>query len=281
MPAIPINPLNTLVPVIETETLVLRDAQSAYPSPSRWLGPGGARLSPYDVIMINGLTMPLAGQPRSGTRLEIDKHKGRGHDWARLISKGYEAFPTHFILLLMEDTISGMNWLDQYDRYIRDVLMPSDLDLRNAVRVYHPMLSGDRITQLVVEERSTPYHAGKQMWHVDVRGYDIRFAQAPKNVTKKVPTSGGLRSNGNQIDVELARSVTDEALNPFSPNPAFNPNQSRGTNPGIADFSNPDAQSLPDTTATQSSLPQTQSVAPSADQNNQSFTPSDALQSVP
>ena len=79
----------------------------------------------------------------------------------------------------------------------------------------------------------------------------------------------------------MARSVTDEALNPFSPNPAFNPNQSRGTNPGIADFSNPDAQSLPDTTATQSSLPQTQSVAPSADQNNQSFTPSDALQSVP
>lgn len=281
-PNININPLNTIVPVVETETLVLRDAQGAYPSPSRWFGPGAARLSPYDVIMINGLTMPLASQPRSGTKLEVDKHKGSGHDWARLVSKGYEAFPTHFALLLMVDTISGMNWLDQYDRYIRDALMPSALDLRNAVRVYHPMLSGDRITQLVVEERSTPYHVGKQMWHVDVRGYDIRFASSPTNVTKKVPTSGGLRSNGNQIDVELARSVTDESLNPFSPNPAFTPNQSQGTNAGIADFSDPDAQSLPTTsTATQSSLPQTQSVAPSADQNNQAFTPADSLQSVP
>lgn len=205
--------------------------ESVYPDLSIWDGPGSSRISPYDLIVFNGIAMPLV-KLKSGTRLEIDKHKGRGHDWQTLISKGYMAVETHITIALFVDTISGMDWMSRYDIQVRDMLMPRRIDLRDAIKVFNPLLSGDGISQILMESRGLPEHVGKQIFHVDLVGWDIRFASQQKNgnVVKKTRPAPGLRAQPNALRnaVEAGNNSAAPSLGlaggePTGPNQNFTP----------------------------------------------------------
>ncbi len=144
--------------------------------------------SEYDYILIGDVEMLLKAQPVSGTKLNIDRHKQQGRDWEHLISKGYLLVPTKFTLLLCKNQLDGVNYFERYYQKVQQQLMPlSVIKREKALDVYHPILSADGITKLVIESRPTPHFIKDQMWEVLVEGYDIRFAKPAdkkKNVNK-------------------------------------------------------------------------------------------------
>lgn len=163
---------------------------STYPRTDQFFGAGSTLASSYDLIVIGGNSMPLAGSPDGGTTLEIDRQKGAGRDWETLRSKGYTAVPTRFTLMLFRDMLSGVDWLSIYDQVVRDLLMPRKIDKRNAISIYNPLLSGDGIVQFISEHRGTPKHVGRQIFHVEVQGIDLRFSKDQSAVGKVKPPPG-------------------------------------------------------------------------------------------
>ena len=150
-------------------------------NPQNFRGP--SYLDWLDVIWINGWWMPLAEMPKAGTKLEVDKKKGHGQDYATVIGKGYEAKTTEITLALFMDTFSMTDYFYVYFTHIHEMLMPTKLDDRAAVNIYHPLLYDEGITQLVITERDTPTHVGKQILHVKIAGYDTRYKFAANRKT--------------------------------------------------------------------------------------------------
>ncbi len=169
--------------------------------------------SEYDFIIIKDTEMLLKSQPSSGTALNIDRHKRQGRDWEHLISKGYTLVPTKFTLLLCKNQLDGVNYFERYWKSVHPILMPiSVINRENAIDLYHPILSAEGITKLVVEKRPTPKYVKDQMWEVEVEGYDIRFAKPAddkKNVNK--PVSFANQNNGIASGVAVVSSP-----NPFT-----------------------------------------------------------------
>lgn len=174
-------------------------ASGSYPSTTRF----EKGLSPYDLIVIERIAMPLAQPPEGGTEQEVDKQKGSGLDYESVIGKGYKAVPVKFVLLLFVDGLTGMDWIERYDAQIRDLLLPKKLDKRNAREVYHPCLSGDGISAVVITRRGAPKHVGKQMFHVDVEGIDLRNTKIGKT-TKKMKQDSSLKSGGTALGKQPA-----------------------------------------------------------------------------
>ena len=158
---------------------------TSYPSTTSF-DPG--IICPWDLICVNRVAIPISGSPEGGTKLDVDKQKPQGQDYAHVIGKGYEGEPVKFTLLLFFDVLSGTNWLAKYEQQVREILMPQKkLSKRNAVEVYHPAYAGDGIHSVVIERRGVPKHIGKQMWTVDVEGIDLRTTKIG-SATKKMRT---------------------------------------------------------------------------------------------
>ena len=183
-----------LTPAGRTIASGFETASGSYPSTTRF----DRSLSPYDLIVIDRIAMPLAQPPEGGTEQEVDKQKGSGLDYESVVGKGYKAVPVKFVLLLFVDGLTGTDWIERYDSKIRDLLLPKKLDSRNAREIYHPCLSGDGISAVVITRRGSPKHVGKQIFHVDVEGIDLRVTRVGKT-TKKMKQDSSLKSGGTVL----------------------------------------------------------------------------------
>lgn len=173
-----------------------------FPSTLTFGGPGV--ICEYDLIVLNRTALPLAGPPEGGTALDVDRQKAPGSDWAKIIGRGYDVVPMKFTLLLWRCVLTGMDWLQLYDDRVCDALMPRRLDKRNAVELYHPAYARENIHSIVVERKPVVKHVGKQFFHVEVEGIDIRRVSLTsegkgKSASKAMKNDVGLQSKGTAL----------------------------------------------------------------------------------
>lgn len=158
-----------------------------------------AKVSNYDSVKIAGVLLPITmGSLQGGTKLDIQRAKSKGADFARYKSQGLDSFPVIFELSLFIDLYTGFNWIKEYDK-VKDKLIPRGLDKRNAIDIYHPSLAEDGILSIVPIEKPILRPVGVDRFTVVVQAMDTRTAPGGSKAPSKTKTpaqANGLRTAG-------------------------------------------------------------------------------------
>lgn len=167
-------------------------------------------LPEWDSIFIAGMVLPIEGLPQYTRELGLDKKHGKGQDYYSIASQGIKPSEIHITLKLWIDFKTGKNYLDMY-RLLIPKILPSQLNKRFAVPIYHPVLEPFGVSSAVFDKVPTPQHVGGHIFHVQLEAIDGRAQIAGSSKTeKKAPATG---QNGKPTAITAATQVGFSAFN--------------------------------------------------------------------
>lgn len=170
----------------------------------------GEGLYELDRIYILGVQLPLEKMPEGATVLDIDKKKEPGSDYSTYVSQGFDADPIKISVLLFRDSKTGKDWFAEWDK-VRDKIIAKNLNKRNAVAVYHPILHLEGVDSLLIVRKSFPIHRKAGFFAVEMEGRDpkrVRQGGTSKKVEQD-KTLSSKRGTAAQQDPANASKVAD------------------------------------------------------------------------
>lgn len=168
-----------------------QSASASFPQTTAFPLPGEG-LYELDRITILGVQLPLEKMPEGALVLDVDKKKEPGSDYSTFVSQGFDADPIKIVVLLWRDQQTGKDWFAEWDK-VKDKIVAKNLNKRNAVSVYHPILHLEGVDSLLIKRKSFPILRKGLFFAIELEGYDPRRVRQGGH-SKKVEQDKTLRS---------------------------------------------------------------------------------------
>ncbi len=160
---------------------------------------GYGQVANYDKVRLAGVDIPIiTGTLRGGTSLFVEHRKVKGADFAKYTSQGKDVLPIGFTLHLFIDYSKNppLDWKRAFEK-IESRLIPRDIDLRNAIDIYHPSYAAKGIHKVIPTADPVLNPVGVDRWTYDFQGIDARFiGQRETGASKAIVNQADIRTTG-------------------------------------------------------------------------------------
>lgn len=156
------------------------------------------QISNYDSVKIASVVLPIVkGSIRGGTQLQMEKRKATGRDYASWKSQGLDSIDPGCTLYLFIDYSKNppKDYRREFEK-IERLLVPKQLDARNAITVFHPCWAARGITQIVPTKNPILVPVAEDVWTYEFEGKDVRFIHGPTSGSTKQVNQDDLRTAG-------------------------------------------------------------------------------------